>query len=85
MDGASVLKGRCLPYGESVTYWPLAEMIKSAVGITDDEPLEEAFEKLRACCEDDAVADLSVWPRDCWKRSRASAARRRSPGPPVRS
>jgi tetratricopeptide (TPR) repeat protein len=33
-------------------------MIKAAVGITDDEPLEEAFEKLRACCEDDAVADL---------------------------
>ena len=58
VDGASVLKGRCLPYGESVTYWPLAEMMKSAVGITDDEPLEEAFEKLRACCEDDAVADL---------------------------
>jgi class 3 adenylate cyclase/tetratricopeptide (TPR) repeat protein len=58
VDGVSVLKGRCLPYGESVTYWPLAEMIKSAVGITDDEPLEEAFEKLRACCEDDAVADL---------------------------
>ena len=58
VDGASVLKGRCLPYGESVTYWPLAEMVKSATGITDDEPLEEAFEKLRACCEDDAVADL---------------------------
>jgi predicted ATPase/class 3 adenylate cyclase len=58
VDGASVLKGRCLPYGESITYWPLAEMIKSAVGITDDEPLEEAFEKLRECCEDDAVADL---------------------------
>jgi len=58
VDGASVLTGRCLPYGEGVTYWPLAEMIKAAVGITDDEPLEEAFEKLRACCEDDAVADL---------------------------
>ena len=57
-EGASVLKGRCLPYGESVTYWPLAEMVKAATGITDDEPLEEAFEKLRACCEDDAVADL---------------------------
>ena len=33
-------------------------MIKAATGISDDEPLEEAFEKLRACCEDDAVADL---------------------------
>src|SRR5206468_3942008 len=58
VDGASVLTGRCLPYGEGITYWPLAEMIKAATGISDDEPLEEAFEKLRACCEDDAVADL---------------------------
>lgn len=58
LDDASVLTGRCLPYGEGITYWPLAEMIKAATGISDDEPLEEAFEKLRACCEDDAVADL---------------------------
>jgi class 3 adenylate cyclase/tetratricopeptide (TPR) repeat protein len=57
-DSASVLSGRCLPYGEGITYWPLAEMVKAAAGISDDEPLEEAFEKLRACCEDDAVADL---------------------------
>jgi predicted ATPase/class 3 adenylate cyclase len=58
VDGASVLTGRCLPYGEGITYWPLAEMIKAATGISDDEPLDEAFAKLRACCEDDAVADL---------------------------
>src|SRR5439155_15948219 len=58
IEGSSVLSGRCLPYGEGVTYWPLAEMIKSAAGISDDDPLEEAFDKLRACCEDEAVADL---------------------------
>src|SRR5207344_3642278 len=58
VERASILTGRCLPYGEGITYWPLAEMIKAATGISDDEPLEEAFEKLRACCEDDAVADL---------------------------
>ena len=33
-------------------------MVKAAAGIADDDPLEEAFEKLRACCEDEAVADL---------------------------
>ena len=33
-------------------------MIKAAAGISDDEPLDEAFEKLRECCEDEAVADL---------------------------
>ena len=35
------------PYGEGVTYWPLAEMVKASAGITDDDPLDEASEKLR--------------------------------------
>src|SRR5581483_9832860 len=30
LEGATVLAGRCLPYGEGITYWPLAEMVKSA-------------------------------------------------------
>ena len=58
LEGATVLKGRCLPYGEGVTYWPLAEMVKASAGISDDDPLDEAYEKLRDCCEDEAVADL---------------------------
>jgi class 3 adenylate cyclase/tetratricopeptide (TPR) repeat protein len=58
LEGATVLTGRCLPYGEGVTYWPLAEMVKASSGISDDDPLDDAQEKLRAYCEDDAVADL---------------------------
>ncbi|MHB8650503.1 MAG: ATP-binding protein [Gaiellaceae bacterium] len=58
LEGATVLSGRCLPYGEGVTYWPLAEMVKASSGIRDDDPLDEAQRKLRRCCEDDAVADL---------------------------
>src|SRR3954464_15979394 len=58
LEGATVLAGRSLPYGESVTYWPLAEMVKSAAGITDDDPLEVAVEKLRESCENEAIADL---------------------------
>jgi class 3 adenylate cyclase/tetratricopeptide (TPR) repeat protein len=58
LEGATVLAGRSLPYGESVTYWPLAEMVKSAAGITDDDPLEIAVEKLRDSCENEAIADL---------------------------
>jgi class 3 adenylate cyclase/tetratricopeptide (TPR) repeat protein len=58
VERASILVGRALPYGEGVTYWPLAEMIKAAAGISDDDPLEEAFEKLRECCTEDAVADV---------------------------
>jgi class 3 adenylate cyclase/tetratricopeptide (TPR) repeat protein len=58
IERASVLTGRCLPYGEGVTYWPLAEMIKAAAGISDDDPLEEAFAKLKECCEEETVADV---------------------------
>ena len=58
VERASVLVGRALPYGEGVTYWPLGEMVKAAAGISDDDPLEEAFEKLRECCAEDAVADV---------------------------
>ena len=58
LEGATVLSGRCLPYGEGITYWPLAEMVKAAAGISDDDPAEKAQEKLRICCEDEAVADL---------------------------
>src|SRR5262245_43111549 len=58
LEGATVLRGRCLPYGEGITYWPLAEMVKSAAGISDDDPVKEAMEKLRDACEDEAVADL---------------------------
>jgi class 3 adenylate cyclase/tetratricopeptide (TPR) repeat protein len=58
LDRAIVLSGRCLPYGEGVTYWPLAEMVKASAGISDDDPLDEAQKKLRETCEDEAVADL---------------------------
>ena len=58
VEGATILVGRSLPYGEGVTYWPVAEMVKVAAGITDDDPVQEAVGKLRACCGDDAVADL---------------------------
>jgi class 3 adenylate cyclase/tetratricopeptide (TPR) repeat protein len=57
-DGATVLAGRCLPYGEGITYWPIAEMVKSAAGIADDDPLDTARRKLYECCGDEAIAEL---------------------------
>jgi class 3 adenylate cyclase/tetratricopeptide (TPR) repeat protein len=58
LEGATILHGRALPYGESITYWPLAEMVKNVAGISDDDPLDVAVEKLRECCPAEAVADL---------------------------
>ena len=58
IERATTLSGRTLPYGEGVTYWPLAAMIKASAAIGDDDPAADAFEKLRASCESEAVADL---------------------------
>jgi DNA-binding SARP family transcriptional activator/class 3 adenylate cyclase len=37
-----VAAGRCLPYGEGITYWPLLEAVKSAVGLDDASSPDEA-------------------------------------------
>jgi class 3 adenylate cyclase/tetratricopeptide (TPR) repeat protein len=41
-----VLRGRCLPYGEGVTYLPLADPIRSAAGIGEGDEPEAALDKL---------------------------------------
>ena len=43
-----VLRGHCLSYGEGITFWPLGEAIREAVGITNDDSLEAARSKLDA-------------------------------------
>ncbi len=37
-DGSIVLRGRCLPYGAGITYWPLIEILRAqaAIGAADD-------------------------------------------------
>jgi tetratricopeptide (TPR) repeat protein len=58
LEDAMVFVGRSLPYGEGITYWPLAEMVKASAGIVDDDPSDRARAKLRALCPEEAVADL---------------------------
>jgi class 3 adenylate cyclase/tetratricopeptide (TPR) repeat protein len=35
-ERATVLVGRCLPYGEGITYWPLAEVVRRLTGFPDE-------------------------------------------------
>ena len=35
--GAAGLRGRCLPYGDGITYWPLAEILKAQAGVLDTD------------------------------------------------
>ena len=37
-DVARVLTGRCLPYGDGITYWPLFEIVRDLVGDEDPRP-----------------------------------------------
>lgn len=36
-DSARTLVGRCIPYGEGITYWPLAEMVRELPGANAHE------------------------------------------------
>ncbi|MDQ3957886.1 MAG: AAA family ATPase, partial [Actinomycetota bacterium] len=47
-DDALVLGGRCLPYGEGITFWPLIEIVQQAAGITSDDAPEDARAKIAA-------------------------------------
>ena len=47
-ERAIVLRGRCLSYGEGITYWPVAEVVRQAAGITHDDTLQAAQGKLAA-------------------------------------
>ncbi len=46
-DGA-VHSGRCLSYGEGITYWPVMEIVKSAAGILQSDDRETMASKLGA-------------------------------------
>jgi class 3 adenylate cyclase/tetratricopeptide (TPR) repeat protein len=45
-------QGRCLPYGEGVTYWALTEMIKAHAGILETDSAEQVEEKLSQVVEE---------------------------------
>jgi class 3 adenylate cyclase/tetratricopeptide (TPR) repeat protein len=58
--------GRCLPYGEGITFWALGEIVKSHAGILEAEPPAQAAHKLTL-----AVSTLIDDPGEAeWVRAR---------------
>ncbi len=51
LEGCVILRGRCLPYGEGITYWPVTEIVKSAAGILRSDGAEVASAKLGTLVE----------------------------------
>jgi class 3 adenylate cyclase/tetratricopeptide (TPR) repeat protein len=39
LEGATVVRGTCLPYGEGITYWPVVEVLKQLLGAEPEERL----------------------------------------------
>ncbi|MGQ0668601.1 MAG: ATP-binding protein [Actinomycetota bacterium] len=43
---ATVLRGRCLHYGEGITFWPVVEVVTQAAGISESDSLAQARAKI---------------------------------------
>ncbi len=59
LEDAQVLVGRCVPYGDGITYFPLIEVASAVAGILDDDANDVAIAKLRLAVEQ-AVAPEHV-------------------------
>ncbi len=59
-------QGRCLPYGEGITFWALGEIVKAQAGILDSDGPDEAAAKLAS-----AVGSVAADEADNdWLRAR---------------
>ena len=57
-EQALVARGRCLSYGEGITFWPLIEAFREAATLDEGDTPEQARRKLAALLENEADAEL---------------------------
>ena len=55
---ASVAKGRCLPYGEGITFWPAAEAVRALLDLDEGAALAAARAELEARLPPDAAPSI---------------------------
>ncbi len=55
--GGLALRGRCLPYGSGITFWPLVEMVGQAAGIAQDDSADVACTKIATLVDDGEVVE----------------------------
>jgi class 3 adenylate cyclase len=56
-DEPLVARGRCLPYGDGITFWPIVEIVREAAGIREEDSAEEARSRLEHLVGDDKVVE----------------------------
>jgi class 3 adenylate cyclase len=52
-----VVRGRCLPYGDGITFWPLAEIVREAAAIASDDTPDTAIGRIRDLIGQSGLAD----------------------------
>jgi class 3 adenylate cyclase len=58
----TIVRGRCLPYGDGVTYWPLAEILKGLADVRDTDTTEVALERIQRLGRDLITTDVATHP-----------------------
>src|SRR3954451_325525 len=58
---ATVVRGRCLPYGEGITYWPVVEVLKQLELLPSEEAAAVAIRSLLGETEAATSADEIAW------------------------
>jgi DNA-binding SARP family transcriptional activator len=57
MGDVAVARGRCLPYGEGITYWPVLEAVRDVARIEETTSLEESRSRLATLLRKDDAPD----------------------------
>jgi class 3 adenylate cyclase/tetratricopeptide (TPR) repeat protein len=59
--GGRVVRGRCLPYGEGITYWPVVEIVRQLGSVPSDPLAAAAIRSLLGESTQGASADQIAW------------------------
>ena len=58
---ATIVRGRCLPYGEGITYWPVVEVLKRLSVLPSEEAVSVAIGSLLGETDTPASAEEMAW------------------------
>ena len=58
---ARVVRGRCLPYGDGITYWPVVEVVKQIAALPTDPAAASVLRSLLGESEQATSADEIAW------------------------
>jgi class 3 adenylate cyclase/tetratricopeptide (TPR) repeat protein len=61
LDGVPIVRGRCLSYGEGITYWPVVEAVLQLDRRPSDPRARAAIDSLLGESDDSATTDEIAW------------------------